>query len=176
VRDVGESELRARVKSWLSVLDESSYYELLGILEIAGDEAIQAAFHEFSLSFHPDNHRGAPAELRADVTRIFKRGAEAYRVLRDANSRAAYDRALAQGALRLTAPTQGPQADTSESLESCCLTPGGRLHARQAERALRERKLDEAHHLYRKAVLAEGINLELEERFRSLFDLARRLV
>lgn len=171
-----DDELRARVESWLSVLEDSSYYELLGILEIAGDEAVQAAFHEFSQSFHPDNHRSADENLRADITRIFKRGAEAYRVLRDPRSRASYDLAMAQGALRLTSQGQESSTKTNESLDATCRTSGGRLHARQAERALSERDLDNARALLRKALLAEGDNPELESRFRELFKLAQRLI
>jgi DnaJ-class molecular chaperone len=157
-------------------LEDSTYYELLGILEIAGDEAVQSAFHEFSQSFHPDNNRGADEKLRADITRIFKRGAEAYRVLRDPRSRAAYDLAMAQGALRLTGHGQGPAEKTNESLEATCRTSGGRLHARQAERALSERELDNAHALLRKALVAEGDNPDLERRFRELFKVAQRLI
>lgn len=170
-------DIRAQVESWLRVLDDSSYYELLGVLEIASDDTIQAAFHAFSQSFHPDNHRGADEALRADVTRIFKRGAEAYRVLRDPKSRAAYDLALAQGALRLM-PGQARRdgEKSTESLESFCNSAGGRLHARQAERALSERDLDGAHALLRKALLAEGDNDALEDRFRELFEIAQRLV
>jgi DnaJ-class molecular chaperone len=174
---VTEDEIREQVESWLGILDESDYYELLGILEIAGDEAIQAAFHTFSQSFHPDNHRKASPEVRQGVTRIFKRGAEAYGVLRDHKSRAAYDLAMAQGAIRLQPGQAGSQNENENvSLDSFCKTPGGRLHARQAERALSEGELDEAHALFRKALIAEGDNEDLEERFRTLFELAQRLV
>ena len=45
-----------RVYEWAAVLDDSTYYELLGVLEIADDAALKAAFHEFALAFHPDCH------------------------------------------------------------------------------------------------------------------------
>jgi DnaJ-class molecular chaperone len=70
--------LRRTIDTWLKILDQSTYYELLGILEIADEGAIQKAFHEFSQSFHPDNHRGAPEDVRRDVTAIYRRGAEAF--------------------------------------------------------------------------------------------------
>lgn len=168
--------LRRTIDTWLKILDQSTYYELLGILEIADDGAIQKAFHEFSQSFHPDNHRGAPEDVRRDVTAIYRRGAEAYGVLRDPNSRTAYDLALSQGALRLHQGTgSSPAPDAAVSLESVCKTAGGRLHARQAERALSERKPDEAFALFRKASIAEGKNAELEDRFKMLFEISKTL-
>jgi len=170
---VNEGELRALVDSWLKILDESNYYELLGLLEIAGDEAIQLAFHKFSQSFHPDNHRKSPADVRQDVTHIFKRGAEAYRVLRDPKSRAAYDLALAQGALRYSRSGGGRDGQgTEQGLEALCRTPGGRLHARKAERALSEGNLEEAKMEMHHAQTAECINITLENKFRELLELA----
>ncbi len=171
-----ERQLREQVLSWLEVLDDTSYYDLLGVLEIADDAAIQSAFHEFSQSFHPDSHRGRAPEIREAVTIIFKRGAEAYRVLRDPRSRAAYDLSLAQGALRYS-PTGGSRDGQGEQkgLEALCATAGGRLHARQAERALAEGDLATARELLQKAQTAEGINIALQNKFQELFDVARTI-
>ncbi len=161
------------IVSWLDILDSSSYYELLGLLEIADDDAIQNAFHTFSKSFHPDRHRAAPENIQKAVAKIYSRGAEAYGILRREVSRQAYDLALSQGVLRLTPGKARPQVlRTSESLESACKTPGGRLHARQLERALSENKWEEARHLLRKALLSENLNEELEKRYHALLQLA----
>jgi DnaJ-class molecular chaperone len=170
---VEEGKLRALVESWLAILDQSNYYELLGILEIADEAAIQQAFHRFSQSFHPDNHRNSPSDVREGVTRIFRRGAEAYRVLRDGKTRAAYDLALAQGALRYFRIGGSPDGQgTERGLEALCQTPGGRLHARKAERALSEGNFEEARAEMHHAQTAEGISIALENRFRELLELA----
>lgn len=169
-----DPNLRAKILEWLQVLDSTSYYDLLGILEIADETAIQRAFHEFSQSFHPDGHRQAGPEIREAVTTIFKRGAEAYRVLRDPQMRAAYDLALAQGALRYSRASGSRDSRGAKSgLESICSSPGGKLHARQAERALSEGRLEEARELLHKAQTAEGINIALENKFRELFEVAK---
>lgn len=174
---VNDDEVRATVQSWLSILDQSSYYELLGILEIADDSAIQKAFHDFSQSFHPDAHRKRSPQIRDAVTRIYRRGAEAYGVLRDPKTRAAYDLALSQGALRLNrGKASSPATDQSASLDGACRTPAGKLHARQAERALRDKDSDLAFSFLRKAQGAEGDNPELEERFRQLFEVSKTLL
>src|SRR3954466_2218566 len=90
-----------RVYEWASVLDDSSYYELLGVLEIADDAALKEAFHEFALAFHPDAHRDHDPELTRLARLVFQRGAEAYRVLSHPDLRPRYDLALAKGQLRL---------------------------------------------------------------------------
>lgn len=165
-----DNELGATILNWLAVLDDTSYYDLLSLLEVADDSAIQNAFHDFSQHFHPDAHRHRSPEIREAVTIIFKRGAEAYRVLKDPETRAAYDLGLAQGALRYSRTSGSRDGQgVQRGLEALCLTPGGKLHARQAERALSEGRLEAARELLTKAQTAEGINLALEDRFRELF-------
>ena len=161
------------VWSWLRILDKSSYYDLLGLSETADEAAVQEGFHRFSGSFHPDRHRGADDEIRVGVTRIYRRGAEAYGVLRNPAKRAAYNLALAQGALRLTKnPADSKKGKAGTSLEAVCKTAGGRLHASQAERAIGENNIDKARHLLMKALLAEDRNEELEARFQALIKIA----
>ena len=158
--------VREKVESWLEVLDDTNHYELLGLLEIADDEAIQEGFHQFAEAFHPDRHRAEPSDVRSGVTRIFRRGAEAYRILRDPALRSAYDLTLAKA--RAPAEMLGAAPERARSLDELCLTAGGRLHARQAERAITAGRLQEALGLLRKAALAEGKNPELKERLESL--------
>ena len=139
---------------WDAVLDDSSYYELLGLLDIADPSSIKAAFHQFALAFHPDSHIGASPGLLSQVRRIFKRGAEAYRVLSDPGLRTRYDLAIAQGHLRLEAGEipKGVEALAGglKSLADLCKTGAGKRHADRAEdyieagdlrSALRELKL-----------------------------------
>jgi len=161
----GDSELIAQ---WLAALEESDYYQLLGISRDDSTEEVQAAFHRFSQSFHPDRHRHRDPELRAAVTQIYRRGTEAYGVLRSSTSRARYDLALLQDIKRLH-PTQAPQGDGTGGLESTCMTPGGKLHARQIERALSKGEHDEARRLIEKARLAEGENPKFEGRVARLW-------
>lgn len=79
---------------WLAVLDKLSYYGLFGLEPRATHDDIRAAFHAFADSFHPDGHHGRPANERRAVEKIFKRGAEAFRVLSDPQLRAQYDQTL----------------------------------------------------------------------------------
>ena len=150
----------------------SSYYELLGVLEIVDDSGIQQAFHQFSQSFHPDLHRHLEADLRQAVKKIYQRGAEAYTVLRKPEQRAAYDEVLARGQLRLNLGGQ-PQVASEQGLDRFARSPAARLHARQIERALLNRDWQLAERLLDKALLADGLNPELEERGQQLIEWSK---
>ncbi len=107
------------IRGWLSVIDEVSYYELLGVDPAAGQDEIRRAFHGFAATFHPDGHGGRPPDERAAIHRIFTRGTEAYRVLSDSALRSRYDeqragpssRARLAGGMNLgPSPTKRPAA------------------------------------------------------------------
>ena len=82
----------------LELLD---YYTLLGLENDASGDDVRRAFHTFALKFHPDNHASSDPEKLARATQIFRRGAEAYRVLLDPAARKRYDEGLQRGELRL---------------------------------------------------------------------------
>ena len=83
------------------MLFRSDYYAILGVPRDARAEQVREAFHRFALRHHPDQHVDA-AGGAARALRIFKRGAEGYRVLIDPLLRARYDAAVARGEVRLT--------------------------------------------------------------------------
>jgi curved DNA-binding protein CbpA len=105
-------------------LDQLDYYTLLQVAFDASPDRIRAAYHDFARRFHPDRFSGAPVEKRERAAQIFRRGAEAYRVLMNAVTRRRYDEGLAQGRLRiqpddargiLRAPDEGPRFDAGSS-------------------------------------------------------------
>ncbi len=85
-------------------LDGLDYYTLLQVERDASADAIRAAFHQFALKYHPDGYTMAAPDDKQRANQIYRRGGEAYRVLSDAGSRAAYDSGLAQGQLRYVPP------------------------------------------------------------------------
>lgn len=170
-----QDDSKARLLLWGDILDQASYYELLGLLEIADESAIKAAFHAFALAFHPDRHGGASEEELGLVRRVFRRGAEAYRVLMDPPLRAKYDLALARGHLRLQAGElpQGLPLGASDvtTLEELCRQPASRLHARRADDHLTAGDLEAAKRELKLALYLDGANPALEERIDAI-DLA----
>ena len=66
---------------------ERDYYAVLGISREASEQEIHHAYRQAALKFHPDRNPGS-----RDAEQRFEEAAEAYRVLRDLEKRAAYDR------------------------------------------------------------------------------------
>jgi curved DNA-binding protein CbpA len=81
-------------------LDQLDYYDLLQVDPNATADDVKRAFHAFALRYHPDNYASAPPEKRERAAQIYRRGAEAYRVLCDRETRRLYDEQRARGKLR----------------------------------------------------------------------------
>ena len=96
-------------------IDELDYYRLLGVTRESSLDEIQQAFHEFARRYHPDAHTEDPTR-HARYVKVFRRGTEAYRVLRSPVARKAYDAQLDAGQLRfdgsLTRSTLPPAPST----------------------------------------------------------------
>lgn len=125
-------------------LDEVDYYALLEVPREVGVDAVRDAFHQFALRFHPDQHVGDAARQRKALA-IFKRGAEAYRVLMNPALRRRYDAALAAGALRLPAEESHlPPDGVDRTRGTASLPPGARPFYDKAVEALRRGELGSA--------------------------------
>jgi DnaJ-class molecular chaperone len=170
----GDEACVERVYEWAAVLDESSYYELLGVLEIADDAALKAAFHEFALAFHPDTHLDFDPDTAALSRTVFQRGAEAYRVLSHPELRPRYDLALAKGQLRLggsEVPRVANVGVGAKSLDELCRTASAKRFASRADQLISQGDLTGAKRELMLALREDGANQELAERLDAL-DLA----
>ncbi len=163
-----------RLREWAEALDESNYYELLGVLEIADDAALKSAFHEFALAFHPDAHLDFDAALTQLSCQVFQRGAEAYRVLSHPELRPRYDLALATGQLRLggsEVPRVAKLGAGAQSLVELCRTASATRYASRADQLISAGELSLAKRELMLALREDGDNPELAERLDAL-DLA----
>lgn len=163
-----------RIFDWDALLDQSSYYEVLGVLEIADSSAIRKAFHEFAVAFHPDAFPEADEETADALRRVFQRGAEAYRVLSRPETRSDYDLALAKGQLRLDATFPPPplhRPSDIRSLDELCRSAGARRYAKRAEELITSGDLTGAKRELQMALREDGENADLAERLDAI-DLA----
>ena len=139
-RDAQDTDaLDERLHAWDAALDDSTYYEVLGVDERAGDREIQAAYQRFARAFHPDVHVGARAQQLDLLKRIFQRGAEAYRVLKNPDLRVRYDMARTRGHARLLPSDVPPPFDASAAgrpLHELCRSAGAKLAANKAARLI----------------------------------------
>lgn len=163
-----DAENLARLEAWEELLDDCTYYEILGVLEIADEGAIRQAFRQFCGAFHPDAHPGAEPAVEQRLKRLFQRAAEGYRVLLDPELRSQYDLAVAKGHTRWGVESHADPAGV-KSLDDLCRSASGKMHARRADRLISGGELGAA-----RAALLEAIRSEeepdagLEERLEAL--------
>ncbi|MBN2718741.1 MAG: DnaJ domain-containing protein [Deltaproteobacteria bacterium] len=108
-----------------SRLDNSNYYELLGVSPIADRAEIRAAYFSLSKKFHPDTRfLHGSNELKQKLNRIFDRLTIAYETLSGKSRRHAYDASIAsdielwqlENSLKQSVnPSGRPQAGASDS-------------------------------------------------------------
>jgi curved DNA-binding protein CbpA len=127
------------IRAWLAVLDNVTYYTLLGAEAGASPDDIKQAFHVFAETFHPDAHTGRPPAQREAIGRIFRRGTEAYRVVSDPVLRGQYDASLAEGmppsiaSRRSSLPPARERPAGPKTLADALRSPTARPFARRAE-------------------------------------------
>jgi curved DNA-binding protein CbpA len=157
---------------YLESLARKTYYEILRVERKADGAAIKAAFHDFSLMYHPDRYVDSPPEVVAVAQDIFKRGVEAYRCLSRVAWRERYDRAVARGRLRLDGevPSARPPPPTARTLETVAHTKRAKQFALKADRLLAIGKLDDARVQLVSACQCEPDNEELAERLQILYE------
>ena len=96
------AEIRALVEELFDGLDLGSYYDFLGVDGGATPQQIQDAFYLRAEKLHPDRFFNlSDLELRNKIYEVYKRVAEAYRVLDNPAARKDYDAGLATGQVRL---------------------------------------------------------------------------
>lgn len=83
---------RIEIETIHEILPQLDHYRLLGLKYDCAQAEVDSAFRAESRRLHPDRvAAGATPELRAKANEVFRAVNEAYRVLKDPDSRAAYD-------------------------------------------------------------------------------------
>ena len=123
-------------------LEQLDYYTLLELEQSVTPDEVRRAFHRFAAKYHPDKWvaRGADARTVERAAQIYRRGAEAYRVLTDARRRKEYDGQLAGGRVRYdanAAPAAEPVNATKWPIK--VKNPLARPFATRAEQAYKAR-------------------------------------
>lgn len=126
------------------------YYETLGVERGAGEDELKKAYRKLAMQYHPDRNPGD-----AEAERKFKELSEAYAVLKDPQTRAAYDR-FGHAGVDGSAGGRGPGgfdftgfADIFDEMFGDIMGGGGRRGGTPSGADLRfnlEISLDEAYH------------------------------
>lgn len=67
------------------------YYQILGVSKNATEDEIKRNYRRLALLWHPDKHQSSPRDKQEEVEEKFKKIAEAYDVLGNAQKRKQYD-------------------------------------------------------------------------------------
>ena len=78
-------------------LQDTHYYDCLGIRETADAAEIKRAYYRMAMLYHPDKHSGESSEQRAIYEQRFKEINEAYQILSNPRLKRAYDEYGRQG-------------------------------------------------------------------------------
>lgn len=146
-------------------LDSLDYYALFQVPRTARSDEIRAAFHRFAAKYHPDRFLGAgESEHKVErASEIYRRGAEAYRVLMDGARRTQYDLGLAQGHLRYESGATDPTAGaTSGTFPIQVKNPLARPFALKAEQNYKAGDFGSAKVNLKMALQKDGGNANLE--------------
>jgi curved DNA-binding protein CbpA len=153
-------------------LDQLDYYTLLRVEDDAPADAIREAFHAFALKYHPDRFAGAPEAKRERAAQIYRRGAEGYRVLMNAEARRRYDECMREGRLRLTPEQERATRRRSSSGRLTVRSPRARPFATKALQAYKRGDYKTAKLNLKMALNHEPDNAVLKAR---LADVEQRL-
>jgi curved DNA-binding protein CbpA len=156
-------------------LEQLDYYALLSIEESANMDDVRRAFHQFAAKYHPDKFIASAADGHTveRAAQIYRRGAEAYKVLTDARRRKLYDAQLALGSMRFDALAEPPPDPASYTQWPIKVkSPLARPFATKAEQAYKAGEWGTAKVNLRMALSKDGANEHIQ---RLLADVEQKL-
>ncbi len=170
-----EPEFADIVADWDAALDSTDYFRLLGLVRDRGgplpsDDEVRNAWRAFALMFHPDVHRDEELAVRDSATRVFQRGAEAYKVLADPVTRGRYAQLFdGQGVLRLSHEdaAQSKRESTGRA-QDLVRSAGARPFAVRADELIAKGDFKQARLQLQLASMRESDNAGLEALLRFL--------
>jgi curved DNA-binding protein CbpA len=111
----------------------TNHYQVLGVTRNVEQDALKQTYHRLARRFHPDRFH-QDAEIHRRVEDAFAKIAQAYEVLRDKKTRAAYDLKIAREPQQSAPSTQARTEPRSEA-QSSVRAPQSSTASTPAERA-----------------------------------------
>ncbi len=158
---------------WAESLETMSYYDILRVEPNAAQTVIQKAFHDLSLSCHPDRFVDEPIEVGQAASVVFKRLVEAYGILRRPATRARYDAQLDKGNIGAVFDEHAVEkkpAFQQRTLHMIARNTKGKQFAAKADAFLSNGMLEEARIQLITAYQHDPGNEELKERLEILYE------
>jgi len=146
-------------------LEQLDYYTLLQLEAACSSDDVRRAFHKFAAKYHPDRFVGSGAEpcKIERAAQIYRRGAEAYKVLGDPRRRKLYDAGLERGQLRFDPAAEPvPSAPVLGQWPIKVKNPAARPFATKAEQTFKAGELGNAKVNLRMALSKDAGNAQIE--------------
>jgi len=126
-------------------IEDMDYYQILRIKENAFTQEIKNAYFRQSRHFHPDKFYNEDPEFQKQVTKIFKRISEAYKVLSDEEKRAVYTKSV-KGPDRKKFLRYNPRIidEAQKEQEDEGQTPMGRKYYQMAKTSIQNKDYNSA--------------------------------
>ena len=162
---------RREIAEAFETLRAKTHFEALGLQRTATEAQVKEAYFGLARRFHPDTHHDPDmADLRDKLESVFIRLGEAYEVLRNPRSRAAYESELASRMPRAPAPAPSAAAAPPVPAPVPEMDPAAAaLSVRRAEKLMEQGKYWDAIQLLEPAVPV----LDGKQKQRARLDLAR---
>jgi len=167
-----DENFKRQVLSMAKVIDELDYYQILKLDQMAFDDDIKRAYFGESRLYHPDKYFNEPPQFQAQVTRVFKRVCEAYKVLSDKERRSLYTKQIngadRQKFLRFDLKVLEQEKAKKEDEGH---TPMGKKYYQLAKAAIQNKDFKGAKINLQLAVKMEPQNQTFQERLKEVEDI-----
>lgn len=169
-----DPEFKKQVIQFAKTIDDMDYYEILGVRQKAFTQEIKKAYFKKSREFHPDKYFNEDPRLVAVISKIFKRIAEAYKVLSDQDKRALYTKSI-NGPNRKKMLRFNPKLIEAEqkSKEDEGQTPMGKKYYQMAKTAMNNKDYKSAKINLQLAAKMEPNNATFKSRLEEVEDLLK---
>lgn len=154
------------------LIDRMSYYELLKLNASANPREIKTAFLSQSQEYHPDRYFNVgDDQIKAAVTTIYKRIAEAYQTLRNPDRRAAYDKQLKEDPSKTRFEVVSEKKPPSGSAQATAKNPQSRKYLQLAMNCIKKKDFSGAEMNLQFAIRYEPNNETLKKKLEEVQQL-----
>jgi len=119
------------IETIAEILPELTYYQILEVDALAETAVIEKSYRLVARRLHPDRYARNPSEVtKKKANQIYRAVMEAWKTLKDPESRETYDHELEEGHRRMT-------EDAKKQAEAAAAAAANPIHAAQTEKGMK---------------------------------------
>ena len=166
--DYTDPQFWPQLKSLANTIDDIDYYQILNVPQNATSSQIRQSYYGLARALHPDKFfHVADGDLKAAVTKIYKRVTESYAVLKEERKRLKYLADITgperQKKLRFNEESEAEQKEQQKLATKIAKTPKGEQIYQAAVIDMSNGRWEQAFKNIQSATLFEPGNQELKK-------------